>query len=73
MRCVIPDIWSLHGITFRDRSEKLFIDMIDQSQKTLVFCAVQGHRAISDATLELGGVAKIVEAFVGFQAHLYVQ
>ena len=29
------------------------------------------YRAVSDAALELGGVAKIREAFVGFQAHLY--
>ena len=31
------------------------------------------YRAISDAALELGGVAKIREAFVGFQAHLYAR
>ncbi len=29
------------------------------------------YRAISDAAVELGGVAKIREAFVGFQPHLY--
>ncbi len=29
------------------------------------------YRAVSDAALALGGVAKIREAFVGFQAHLY--
>lgn len=29
------------------------------------------YRAISDAAAELGGVARIREAFVGFQAHLY--
>jgi len=31
------------------------------------------YRAVSDAALELGGVAKIREAFVGFQAHLYAR
>jgi type I restriction enzyme R subunit len=31
------------------------------------------YRAVSDAALELGGVAKIRDAFVGFQAHLYAQ
>jgi type I restriction enzyme R subunit len=31
------------------------------------------YRAISDAASELGGVAKIREAFVGFQAHLYAR
>ncbi len=31
------------------------------------------YRAISDATAELGGAAKIREAFVGFQAHLYAR
>ena len=31
------------------------------------------YRAISDAAKELGGVAKIREAFVGFQARLYVR
>ncbi|HEY1935574.1 MAG TPA: DEAD/DEAH box helicase family protein [Acetobacteraceae bacterium] len=31
------------------------------------------YRAINDAASELGGVAKIREAFVGFQAHLYTQ
>ena len=29
------------------------------------------YKAISDATAELGGVAHIRDAFVGFQAHLY--
>ncbi len=31
------------------------------------------YRAVSDAAAELGGVAKIREAFVGFQAHLYAR
>ncbi len=31
------------------------------------------YQAISDAALELGGVAKIREAFVGFQPHLYAR
>ncbi len=31
------------------------------------------YRAISDAASELGGVAKIREAFVGFQPHLYAR
>jgi type I restriction enzyme, R subunit len=31
------------------------------------------YRAVSDAALELGGVTKIREAFVGFQAHLYAR
>jgi type I restriction enzyme R subunit len=31
------------------------------------------YRAVSDAAAELGGVAKIREAFVGFQAHLYAK
>ncbi len=31
------------------------------------------YRAISDAAAELGGVARIREAFVGFQAHLYAR
>jgi type I restriction enzyme R subunit len=31
------------------------------------------YRAVNDAALELGGVAKIREAFVGFQAHLYAR
>ena len=31
------------------------------------------YRAIGDAAAELGGVAKIREAFVGFQAHLYAR
>jgi type I restriction enzyme, R subunit len=31
------------------------------------------YRAISDAALELGGVAKIREAFVAFQPHLYAR
>jgi type I restriction enzyme, R subunit len=31
------------------------------------------YRAVSDAALELGGVTKIREAFVGFQVHLYAQ
>ena len=31
------------------------------------------YRAVSDAAVELGGVAKIREAFVGFQAHLYAR
>ena len=31
------------------------------------------YRAISDAASELGGVGKIREAFVGFQAHLYAR
>jgi type I restriction enzyme R subunit len=31
------------------------------------------YRAISDAAAELGGVAKIRGAFVGFQAHLYAR
>ena len=29
------------------------------------------YRAVSDAALAVGGVAKIRDAFVGFQAHLY--
>ena len=31
------------------------------------------YRAISDAAAELGGVARIRDAFVGFQAHLYAR
>ncbi len=31
------------------------------------------YRAVSDAAAELGGVAKIREAFVGFQPHLYAR
>ena len=31
------------------------------------------YRDVNDAALELGGVAKIREAFVGFQAHLYAR
>ena len=31
------------------------------------------HRAISDSAAELGGVARILKAFVGFQAHLYAR
>jgi len=31
------------------------------------------YRAISDAASELGGVAKIRDAFVGFQSHLYTR
>lgn len=31
------------------------------------------YHAIADAALELGGVAKIREAFVGFQAQLYAR
>jgi type I restriction enzyme R subunit len=31
------------------------------------------YRAVSDAAAELGGVAKIREAFIGFQAHLYAR
>lgn len=29
------------------------------------------HKAVSDAAEELGGVAKIRDAFIGFQRHLY--
>ena len=31
------------------------------------------YRAVSDAAAELGGVARIRDAFVGFQAHLYAR
>ena len=31
------------------------------------------YRAVSDAAAELGGVAAIREAFVGFQTHLYAR
>jgi type I restriction enzyme R subunit len=31
------------------------------------------YRAVNDAAAELGGVAKIREAFVGFQTHLYAR
>ena len=31
------------------------------------------YRAVSDAAAELGGAAKIRDAFVGFQAHLYAR
>lgn len=31
------------------------------------------YRAVSDVAAELGGVAKIREPFIGFQAHLYAR
>ena len=30
------------------------------------------YSSVSDAALELGGVARIRDAFVGFQKHLYI-
>jgi type I restriction enzyme, R subunit len=57
---------------------RLFMDAIDQGQKTLVFCATQDHalakyHAISDAASELGDVSSIRDMFIGFQRYLYEQ
>ena len=45
------------------------VDELDQAK--LPHLLELRYRAISDAALELGGVTKIREAFVGFQPHLY--
>lgn len=47
------------------------VDELDQAK--LPQLLVLKYRAVSDAAAELGGVAKIREAFVGFQAHLYAR
>jgi len=64
---------------------QVFLDEINQNEKTIVFCANQAHAAvvrdlinqyisfhsITDATEVLGGVNEIRNLFIGFQKHLY--
>lgn len=47
---------------------KTFVEMIDQKEKSIVFCSTQLH-----AIKELGEAGAIRELFVGFQPCLYDQ
>ena len=56
--------------TIRLHADGSSVEVIDQTK--LPHLLELKYRAINDAATELGGVAKIRDAFVGFQRHLYM-
>ena len=64
-----------------DRKLQAFLDFVlsqyvkegvgELDQAKLPYLLELKYRAVSDAAAELGGVAQIRDAFIGFQRHLY--